>query len=173
VVEISQGPIALAIDRTSTRQLILGFDPFPYLGRDNLPMSIFTLNLIDWFFKEGGADGRATGESLTLGTSGDAKTIVTPKGKQTLTGREQAVFTQTYYQGIYRVARGSEQEMIAVNLQDSGESDLRSPAVIDIAGAEQDNARLPALSSYWPYLLLAALALLLLEWFINPRLKLR
>lgn len=173
VVEISQGPIALAIDRSSTRQLILGFDPFPYLGRDNLPMSIFTLNLIDWFSKDGGSQGRATGESLALSAMGATKTIVTPKGNQTLTGSEHTAFSQTYYQGIYQIPRGADKEVVAVNLQDSGESDLRSPSVIDVASSESDNGRLPALSSYWPHLLLAALVLLLLEWFVNPRLKLR
>lgn len=172
VVEISQGPIALAIERASARQLILGFDPFPYLGRENLPMSIFTLNLIDWFFKEGGSQGRATGESLALG-AGANQAIVTPKGNRTVTANEPAVFAETYYQGIYQVPRGAGKELVAVNLQDAGESDLRAAAVIDIAGDESNSARLPALSSYWPYLLLAALALLLLEWFVNPRLKLR
>lgn len=173
VVEISQGPIALAIDRSSTRQLILGFDPFPYLGRDNLPMSIFTLNLIDWFFKDSGSQSRATGESLALSAVGASKTIVTPKGNQILTGSEQNIFSQTYYQGIYQIPRGADKEAVAVNLQDPSESDLRSSSVIDVAASESGNGRLPALSSYWPHLLLAALVLLLVEWFVNPWLKLR
>ena len=43
-----------------------GFDPFPFLGQENLPMSIFTVNMIDWFFAFSGERGKATGEPIPV-----------------------------------------------------------------------------------------------------------
>jgi hypothetical protein len=167
IVESAQGPLALAIERRGTRQLILGFDPFPYLGRENLPMSIFTLNFIDWFSREWGGNDKATGEPFAVSAADRGKAIETPKGSRTVS--DTGAFAETYYQGFYQIPHGSEKVNLAVNLQDAGESDLRSPPVIDVSGNESASGRLQTLVSYWPYLLLAALALLLLEWFAHPR----
>ena len=59
------GPLVFATAQRGARQLALGFDIFPYLGRENLPVSIFTLNLLDWFF-HGSVEGRVTGAPLTM-----------------------------------------------------------------------------------------------------------
>jgi hypothetical protein len=169
VIDSPAGALAFAIERPATRYLILGFDPLPYLGRDNLPMSIFALNFLDWFFESGGSRSQATGEpiSLTGVQAGDA--LMTPAGEKLALKPSLGSFSGTFYQGIYQRVRGAASEFYARNLDSLGESDLRTPAPIELRGASGASGSASVLYSFWPYLLLASLLLLLLEWFINPR----
>ena len=67
IIESPAGVLVFAAQQRGFRQAVLGFDIFPYLGRENLPVSVFTLNLLDWFFQGSGAKGRVTGAPLTFG----------------------------------------------------------------------------------------------------------
>ena len=168
VIESAHGPLAFAVERRGVRYLTLGFDPLPYLGRENLPMSIFTLNFLDWFFA-GGVSSQATGEPIALGSIRAGDLITTPKGEKLLLKAGYDYFSGTFHQGIYLRRRGNEQELLARNLHDTNESDLRDPAPIELSGGAANAAGPSVLFSFWPYLLLASLVLLLIEWFINPR----
>lgn len=171
VVESSKGPLAFSVERQGLRYLTLGFDPFPYLGRDNLPMSIFTLNLLDWFFESQGESGRATGTPIPLGKVRDGDRIVTPPGKNIAVTPAANYFGGAFYQGIYQLRRDGELERFARNLQDRSESDLRAPAPIELRSGAQATGKTSVLFSFWPYLLSATLVLLMLEWFLNPRMR--
>ncbi|MGH7875601.1 MAG: BatA domain-containing protein [Candidatus Binatia bacterium] len=168
VMETNKGALVFAHERQGVRYLTLGFDPLPYLGRSNLPMSIFTLNLLDWFFAGSGTQTQATGEPIPLGTSRGDDVVVTPKAQKIALPAGQNYFSGTYFQGIYQVTRGRDRQIFSRNLQDAAESDLRSPAPIEIQGSALNGAGASVLFLFWPYLLLAALALLIIEWFINP-----
>lgn len=168
VIESPSGPLAFAVVRQGVRYLTLGFDPLPYLGRENLPMSIFTLNFLDWF-SNAGMKSQATGEPLALGRIEPGDSIVSPNGETISLTVGYDFFGATFYQGIYARRRGGAKELSARNLQDLGESDLRAPAAIDLnAGTVQDGGT-SVLFSFWPYLLTAAILLLVLEWFASPR----
>ena len=169
IIESSAGPLAFSLERNGLRYLVLGFDPLPYLGRENLPMSIFTLNFLDWFFESGALRSQATGEPIALGAVRAGDQIVTPAGEKTALKIGADYFFETYRQGIYRRQRGSETDLYARNLADAAESDLRKPAAIDLQDATEGRAGGSTLFSFWPYLLLASLLLFLVEWFINPR----
>jgi hypothetical protein len=169
VLDSSNGILAFATEQQGARYLVLGFDPLPYLGRDNLPMSIFTLNLLDWFFESGGATGQSTGEPIRLGSVESGDHLITPANEKIALKPGLGNFAATFYQGLYRRERGGRVEIYARNLQDPGESDLRNPASIEIHGGAGVQDSGSVLFSFWPYLLFASLALLLIEWFINPR----
>jgi hypothetical protein len=169
IIESPAGPLAFSFERNGLRYLALGFDPLPYLGRENLPMSIFTLNFLDWFSESGAAKSQATGEPIALGAVRAGDQIVTPAGEQTALKIGADYFFDTYRQGIYRRQRGSEIDLYARNLADSAESDLRTRPPIDLQDSSQSQAGGSTLFSFWPYLLLGSLLLFLIEWFINPR----
>jgi hypothetical protein len=169
LIESTSGAIAFATEQQGLRYLTLGFDPLPYLGRDNLPMSIFTLNSLDWFFEGGGSRGQATGEPIRLGSIQPGDLLVTPAGDKVPLKPETGYFPATFYQGIYQRERGGRSETYARNLQDPGESDLRNPTLVEVQSGATTSGSGSALFSCWPYLLLASLMLLVLEWFINPR----
>jgi len=168
IVESAEGLLVFAAQRQGIRYLVLGFDPFPYLGRENLPMSVFTLNLLDWFIETAGARDKGTGETLTFSAAQQGDLVVSPRGDKFSLKSAATSFTDTFYQGVYQLNRGREKELFAVNLQDANESNLRRPTTIDLHGAAGVNKSASMLLAFWPYLLLAALLLLIVEWFIHP-----
>jgi hypothetical protein len=168
-LESPNGPLAFAVEQRGIRYLTLGFDPLPYLGRDNLPMSIFTLNFLDWFFESGSARSQATGEPIPLGSIGPGDALTTPPGERISLQSGLGYFAATFHQGVYRLTRGGGSELFARNLDDLGESDLRSPGAIELRGPTTNGGSASLLFSFWPYLLLVSLLLFILEWFIFPR----
>ncbi|HEU4345386.1 MAG TPA: VWA domain-containing protein [Candidatus Binatia bacterium] len=169
IIESPDGALAFAVERQGSRYLVLGFDPFPYLGRDNLPVSIFTLNFLDWFVESSRAKAIATGEPLGAGNAQRGDLLITPKGDKIALKPGGGDFAATFYQGIYELPRGGQREWVPVNFDDINESDLREPATIELRGQAPGTSSPSILFAFWPYLLLASLLLLFLEWFINPR----
>jgi hypothetical protein len=169
LVRSAAGTLLFTTMKHGVRYLVLGFDPLPYLGKENLPMSIFTVNVVDWFFSFSGASDKATGEPITVSTAQAGDRIITPAGAAQSLRPGTAVFMATLYQGIYQLQRGTEKSFIAVNLRDINESDLRHPVPIDLRGETDARQDKSVLLPSWSYFLLAALLLLLFEWFINPR----
>ena len=167
IVESPEGPLALALEQGGFRYLALGFDPFPFLGRENLPMSIFTLNLLDWFQAADAGAGRVTGEPIYLrARRGDV--LLTPGDNKIQLDRAAAVYAETYLQGIYQLARGAERTLFAVNFQAASESNLSRPSAVQLKEEAVVAGARPVYSPFWLYLLAASLLLLLLEWFLNP-----
>lgn len=170
IIEGPGGALAFAVEQNGVRYLTLGFDPLPYLGRDNLPMSIFTLNFLDWFFESGGTRSQATGEPIPLYSVEAGDTLATPGGEKINLQRGAGSFQSTFRQGIYRRSRGAQSDVFARNFDDLGESDLRKSAPIELRGqASGGSGSASVLFSFWPYLLLATLLLFMLEWFVFPR----
>jgi Aerotolerance regulator N-terminal len=169
IIETPSGSLAFAVEHDGIRYLVLGFDPFPFLGRENLPISVFTLNFLDWFFENGGKRGKATGEPLALSNIQTGDWIITPRGDKISLKPGARVFSSTFIQGIYQLSRGGTKEQFAVNFDDANESDLRAPSPIEIQSEKTGQASASALFYFWPYLLLASLLLLLVEWLIRPR----
>jgi Aerotolerance regulator N-terminal len=169
IIESPAGPLVFAAAQGGLRQLVLGFDIFPYLGRENLPVSVFTLNLLDWFFHGSGAEDRATGAPLTFSNAQQGNFLLTPRGDKLALNPAVNNFPATYWQGIYQVDRGAQRELFAVNLKNINESDLRQPTPIELRDISSEGSKMSALFSIWPYLLLISMFLLLVEWFVNPR----
>ena len=161
VVQSSDGALALAFERKSLRTLALGFDPLPFLGRRNLPMSVFTLNALDWL---AAAPARASVTGAPLDARvGAGERLLAPNGAKL----DPAANAVALVQGMYRV-EGHSTRYLAVNFDDAGESDLRATAPIQLreeTGAAEERSFAALL---WPYFLIAAMALLLLEWFLHP-----
>ena len=169
IIESPAGPLAFATERRGVRQLVLGFDLFPYLGRDNLPVSVFTLNLLDWFFQGSGATGRVTGQPLTFSAARQGNFLLTPRGDKVPLEPGSNGFAATFFQGIYQIDRGTYRELFAVNIENKNESDLREPTPIELRDVSSTGDKFSALFAIWPYLLLISLSLLFLEWFARAR----
>lgn len=167
ILQSPDGPLAVALEQKNFRYLALGFDPLPFLGRQNLPMSIFTLNLLDWLGESQGGHARATGEPLH-GQLRAGDVLVAPGGEKIILQAGPAVFSRTYFQGIYQAGDGAAKKFFAVNFNDARESDLRDPAAIQLTAAPGASARRLSVTSIRPFLVIVSLALLWLEWFVNP-----
>jgi Aerotolerance regulator N-terminal len=169
IVQSAAGSLLFATIKNGAPYLVLGFDPFPYLGTANLPMSILTVNIIDWFFGFSGGHDQATGEPIAVNGSRFGDRIITPTGETVSLNPGATHFPAALYQGIYRLRLQGEQSFIAVNLRAIKESDLRHPEAIELRGQSDATSDKTVLLPSWSYFLLAAFVLLLLEWFINPR----
>jgi len=169
IVRSTEGPLVYSVTKQGINYLVLGFDPFPYLGQENLPMSIFTMNVLDWFVAFSGERGSATGEPITVSGAQAGDRVITPAGERFSLRPGATAFANTFYQGIYQLVRGNEKNLLAVNLRDIDESDLRQPAPIALGGEVETATGTSVLLPFWPYFLLAALVLLLVEWFLKPR----
>ena len=122
--------------------------------------------VLSWF--GGGRQSYRSAPHLWLCAAGNF--LVTPRGDKITLHPGVNNFPSTYFQGIYQVDRGAQRELFAVNLKNTSESDLRQPTPIELRDVSSGGGRVSALFSIWPYLLLTSLFLLLVEWFVNPRL---
>jgi hypothetical protein len=168
IIETVQGSVAFTLEHQGKRLLVLGFDPFPYLGRENLPMSIFTLNFLDWFISASGTKGRATGEPVALGIAPQESILTTPRGEKHVVKPASTSFTKTFYQGIYQLNRGGDRQLLAINYQSASESDLQDSKPIELKPTESAIHGGSTLFSFWPYLVMASLLLFIVEWFFVP-----
>lgn len=168
IIKSPEGSLMTAFEYQGYRYLVLGFDPFPYLGQQNLPVSILTLNMLGWFYDSQSNSARATGEPLEFDQARGEGTLVTPTQEKIPIKEKQAQFSRTFYQGIYQINQSGGKRLVAVNLGSARESDLNNPAPVQL----KEESVTPGSKSFvfplWPYLLLLSILLLLLEWFLNP-----
>jgi Aerotolerance regulator N-terminal/von Willebrand factor type A domain len=121
----SGGGLILAGDRAGHRFVALGFNPFPYLGKRNLPMSVLTLNCLSYLGGFGAeTTGYHTGEPWSVPAGVTA--IVLPNGRR-LAVTPGTLFTDVKQQGLYQLisSEGASTQR-AINLADLRESDLEN-----------------------------------------------
>jgi Aerotolerance regulator N-terminal len=162
VIDGAGGALMLAGNRQGHRFIATGFNPLPYLGRANLPMSILTLNMLGYLadFGAQGADLR-TGQPWIIPTG--VKEIVLPSGRKEMVHPGEPFSPVTH--GIYALigADGS-RTLRAVNLADLVTSDLENAPPLKIEGAPAaPNEQAVVRTSLTPYLLAAIMLLLVLE----------
>ncbi len=164
------GAIVLKGERGAHRFVATGFNPFPYLGRRNLPMSVLTLNAISYLAGLGtSSSGYRTGQPW-LAPAG-VERVILPSGSA-VAAHPGTLFTAVSEQGVYElVGPGGAKTPRAVNLADLTESDLSSSPQLKVEAANSGSAAAPIMekSSLGDYLLAAIIALTALEALIVYR----
>jgi hypothetical protein len=163
VISGAGGALMLAGNRQGHRFIATGFNPLPYLGRANLPMSILTLNMLGYLagFGAQGPDLR-TGEQWTIPAG--VKEIEMPSRRREIVHSGEP-FSLATSQGIYTlIAANGTKTLRAVNLADLATSDLETAPPLKVEGGpaaagEQAVVR----TSLTPYLLAAIMLLCVLE----------
>ena len=131
VVNSNLGSLILQGKHQGHRYVALGFNPFPYLGKSNLPMSVLTLNILGYLSGFGSEDsGHRTGEPWIVPAG--VEKIITPRGRQ-IPVEPGTPFIEGSEQGVYQlIGPGAQKRLRAVNLADLRESDLENPATIKL-----------------------------------------
>jgi hypothetical protein len=164
------GAIVLKGERGAHRFVATGFNPFPYLGRRNLPMSVLTLNAISYLAGLGASsNGYRTGQPWLVPAG--VERVILPSGSA-LAAHPGTLFTAVSEQGVYElVGPGGAKTPRAVNLADLTESDLSSSAPLKVEAANSGSAPAPLMekSSLGDYILAAIIALTALEALIVYR----
>jgi hypothetical protein len=168
VVSGANGAMVLRGERQNHRFVATGFNLFPYLGRENLPMSILTLNMLSYLVGLGSSSsGYRTGQAWIIPAT--VETVVMPSG-QRIAVKPGTTFDGVTEQGIYQLVSDSGAKTLrAVNLDDLTVSDLKNPPAIKVEATGPAVAAPEATmtrKSLSGYLLAAILALVLLEAFV-------
>jgi hypothetical protein len=164
------GALLLKGERGAHRFVATGFNPFPYLGKRNLPMSVLTLNAISYLAGLGSSSGGYRTGQPWLVPAG-VERVILPSGKKKA-AQPGTLFTDVSEQGVYElVGPGGAQTPRVVNLADLTESDLSSSPLLKVEAANSDSAAEPVMekSSLSEYLLFAIILLAALEAFIVYR----
>ncbi|MBX3414260.1 MAG: BatA and WFA domain-containing protein [Pirellulales bacterium] len=187
LIDSDRGPLLMIAPREAYQDVVTGFE---LMGGErigtNWPLRpsfpVFVLNLLEYL--GGRAEDAASlavrpGQvvSLRVNTAGNQVEVVSPSGGRTKVRRNSRNtfdFAGTAEQGLYKVFAGEQLvRRFAVNLFDAAESDIRSrpdDAIrIGQTKVEGSTGPQPVRQSGWRFLLLAALAVLLVEWYIYNR----
>jgi hypothetical protein len=164
VVSGGGGGLILAGRRQGHRFVATGFNLLPYLGRQNLPMSVLTLNVLSYLAGFGAqSSGFRTGEPWIVPAG--VSEIILPSGHRQSVN-PGVPFTRTLSQGIYTLVGASQKKtMRAVNLNDLTASDLENVPPIRLEAApggqavEQAVVRTPLA----PYIVAVIIGLIVLE----------
>jgi hypothetical protein len=170
VVSGDGGAILLKGERGGHRFVATGFNPFPYLGRRNLPMSVLTLNAISYLAGLGSSSaGYRTGQPWLVPAG--VQSVILPSGKK-IAAQPGTLFTEVSEQGVYElIGPGGAKTPRAVNLADLTESDLsNSPSLkVEAVGAASTAEPVMEKSSLSGYVLAAIILLTALEALIVYR----
>jgi len=161
VVSGNGGGLILAGERASRRFVATGFNPFPYLGRKNLPMSVLTLNLMSYLAGlSTESAGYRTGEPWLVPAG--VEKIVSPSGRAVAV-TPGTLFTTATEQGIYQLlGAGGAKTLRAVNLADLAASDLNNAPALRLemrTAAAASRTPFTRKSPLAPWLVAAVIAL--------------
>ena len=163
-VDGAGGSLLLRGERQGHRFVATGFNPFPYLGKRNLPISIVTLNVLGYLAGVGANSGAfRTGEPWLVPAG--VQRVVLPSGKHRA-AKPGTLFTDVAAQGVYKlIGPGNLETLRAVNLADLTTSDFENvpPLKIESASTAPTPEALDEKSPLTSYVLAAILALLAFE----------
>ncbi len=163
-VDGAGGALLLRGERQGHRFVATGFNPLPYLGKRNLPMSIATLNALGYLAGVGAnSGGFRTGQPWLVPAG--VHDVVVPSGKD-IPAKPGTLFTALAAQGIYKlIGPGNAEALRAVNLADLTISDFENVPPLKIESAKTATVpdTLNEKSPLTAYILAAILALLALE----------
>lgn len=174
IVSGNGGGLLLAGVRQGHRYVATGFNPFPYLGKQNLPMSVLTLNMLSYLAGLGADSvGYRTGEPWLVPAG--VEKIILPSGSSVAV-KPGTLFTAGTQQGIYQlVDAAGERRPRAAMLGDLAESDLdlSEPITIQAPAEGTGPATFTANIPLSAYLIAAMLILAAAEGVIAYRRKRR
>ncbi|MCC6546115.1 BatA and WFA domain-containing protein [Candidatus Sumerlaeota bacterium] len=180
LIEAAETDLVSLYEQETRRVVVIGFDLKSSYWPVDVSFPIFFSNLIDYWSRSGRGMSKAayaTGESVPIAPPREAKTatVTTPTGTKisyNLEGLSTFYLTDTANAGVYTVDfdKGL-QRQVPVNLLSVLESDIKPVEELSIGGRKLSGAKdtVRTRQEIWPWLALAALAVLLVEWMIYCR----
>ncbi len=170
VVSGQGGGLLLRGERQGHRYIATGFNPFPYLGRRNLPMSVLTLNILSYLAGLGASSaGYHTGQPWLVPAG--VNTVTLPSGKK-VKATPGTLFAEVSAQGVYELSGPDVPPTPrAVNLDNLAVSDFQnaSPLKIEARNSPLSSGGLTEKASLSAVVLAALLAIGALEALVVYR----
>jgi len=191
LIESDQGPLMVIAPRKSFEDVVVGFtfltteDGNTFYNTEwtkRLSFPVFVKNVIEYLgdVRQGESDlGVQPGDNLVFRSKGFVKEArITPP-----TGRIRTIvpttdnlfsFSETDLLGTYEIREGNEAEpsrFFSTNIFDRQESDIAPQAEISTQWEtiEGQSSWLPMRAEYWKWLVILAIIILMLEWYIYNR----
>lgn len=171
-------PLIVARDVPGAREVSFGFS---FLDSD-LPLRVgfpvLLSNAVEWLAETSTGIGQMAvrpGSPLRFRTPPGVErvSVTTPDGSRQSAGLvdRQAAFTATDQVGVYVVQAGEQRWRAAVDMRNSAESDLTPQDELQLGARRVEGmTRPPRVENHlWPYIVLAALLILLVEWHLYHR----
>lgn len=170
VVSGQGGALLMRGERGGHRYIATGFNPFPYLGRRNLPMSVLTLNILSYLAGLGAnSSGFHTGQPWLVPAG--VQTVTLPSGKEAK-ATPGTLFTDVGAQGVYELSGPDiPPTPRAVNLDNLAVSDFQNtPALkVEVRSSAASSQQFTEKASLSAWVLAAILAIGALEALIVYR----
>lgn len=175
LVESSEGPLILALERGRLRALVVAFD---FLASDlpfKVAFPVLLSNALNWFRPERSefpAVRVQAGSAFSTSLPDDRVEVITPTGRKEILPVASNPFSiaETLEVGFYTFRTRSGEGQFAVNLFSESESDLSSRiAARHPPGEEPQVEKRTEALALWPALLVLASILLALEGFLALR----
>jgi len=175
LVDGTHSPLMLLADDSGVRRIIVPFD----LTDSNWPLQagfpVFLASAADFLTLRGEAS-----VGVAFRTDEPASITATGRGELVLRGPTELRATTTGpgivrvgpapFAGVYLLSGPTRDLAVGINLADEVESSLANPARVEIAGREIESPRAaPEPREVWHWFVLAALALLTIEWLVYAR----
>ena len=175
LVESPSAPLIAAGENDGHRAVWIGFNPLDSTWPLRVSFPIFVANAMDWLNPEVSTSLRA-GDSFAFRlTEEESEVAVTlPDGemvetKTTATG--ELIFANTFQQGVYRVAAGTNELAFCVNLFDAEESAIAAREELQLGeyGKVEATVQLDADKESWRWFAMLCLGFLMFEWWFYHR----
>jgi uncharacterized membrane protein len=170
VVEAVGGPLVYALEEPDRKALFVGFDLFKTDFPLRIAFPLVLSNTLRWLHPAGLDQASfqfATGQPILLPSPHGVTTVtVTTPGGRTVQGRVtrgMVSFTETEETGIYTLATSRGETRVAVNLADADESNLAPRPLPVASGHGPAAAPVPVQRDLWPFFVMLALLILLVE----------
>ncbi|MBN8249827.1 MAG: BatA and WFA domain-containing protein [Verrucomicrobia bacterium] len=181
LVESPEAPLVVAGELGRQRIVWVAFDPLQSTWPLRIGFPIFVANAVDWLNPATVAAAQLSvrsGEAFRMSLAGDdsvptnglARLVLPGGAEQSLpldTGARELVVGDTGRQGVYRVQLGTNEVVFAVNLLDAFESNVTPREQISLGRRGEVSATTlkRANLEYWRWFALAALAVMMGEWW--------
>ena len=175
LVESPSAPLVAAGEHDGQRAVWVGFNPLDSTWPLRVSFPIFIANAMDWLNPEVSTSFRA-GESVLIRVEEEESTVTVtlPDGSeekvQTTTNGEM-IFANTFQQGVYRAAFGTNELVFCVNLLDANESAIRPRKKLQLGeyGRVEATVQLDADKEVWRWIAMLCLGFLMFEWWFYHR----
>jgi len=166
LLESSDGvPLVLAGVQGGRKVLIFAFELSGTTFVTSRGYSVLLANILSWMLPQTHNATLAAGEPLDW-PDRQVKKIILPDGLEAQAPKAGTVFTETHKRGYYTVEAPGETGQFGVSLLDEAETLLAGPETKTLSWLKEPKAVTPSRGqNIWYILAMAALALLLVEWF--------
>ena len=183
LVESDKGTLAWLGEHEGQRIIVLPFEIQPRPSNNFPVMHVFPAfisNSLTWLSGTGAESahrqvepGKPIRFSLPVAIADQTMTVKKPDGREVEVRPKDKnfIFTDTDQIGIYEIAGRDFSEKFAVSLLNESESDIKPADKLEIAGQEIVSSSISTVSNreIWSILVLAALILLAVEWWVYHR----